>query len=229
MDRLSPRTDLVAELIDLRDHPLPMFDQLPPARTLRDYPNEQIAGWGRTIDRADGYMVITPEYNHGYPASLKNLLDHVFPELNRKPIAFVGYGNVGGARAIEQLRLVAVEFEMAPLRHAVHILPDLLLPARSADPFTPDLLAPLDGRLDHRPDLVGGGAGRCPGVQLLTRQGCDTSACRDRPRSVSRRQLLGCRDPGSYRGSRVCASASRQPNQASAQDRDGGGRPCGGG
>jgi len=149
MDRLSPRTDLVAELIDLRDHPLPMFDQpSPPARTLRDYPNEQIARWGRTIDRADGYLVITPEYNHGYPASLKNLLDHVFPELNRKPIAFVGYGNVGGARAIEQLRLVAVEFEMAPLRHAVHILPDLLLPARSADPFTPDLLAPLDGRLD---------------------------------------------------------------------------------
>ncbi len=156
MDRLSPRTDLMAELIDLRDHPLPMFDQpVPPARTLRDYPNEQIARWGRTIDRADGYIVITPEYNHGYPASLKNLLDHVFPELNRKPIAFVGYGNVGGARAIEQLRLVAVEFEMAPLRHAIHILPDLLLPARNADPFTPDLLAPLDGRLDSAAtDLV---------------------------------------------------------------------------
>jgi NAD(P)H-dependent FMN reductase len=149
MDRLSPRTDLVAELIDLRDHPLPMFDQpAPPARTLRDYPTEQIARWGRTIDEADGYIVITPEYNHGYPASLKNALDHVFPELARKPIAFVGYGNVGGARAIEQLRLVAVEFEMAPLRHAIHILPDLLLPARSADPFTPELFAPLDGRLD---------------------------------------------------------------------------------
>jgi NAD(P)H-dependent FMN reductase len=149
MDRLSKRTDLVAELIDLRDYPLPIFDQpSAPARTLRDYPNEQIARWGRKLDEADGFIVITPEYNHGYPASLKNALDYVFPELSRKPIAFVGYGNVGGARAIEQLRLVAVEFEMAPLRHAIHILPELMLPARNADPFTLDLFAPLDRRLD---------------------------------------------------------------------------------
>jgi NAD(P)H-dependent FMN reductase len=149
MDRLSTRADLVAELIDLRDYPLPIFDQpAPPARTLRDYANEEIARWGRTVDQADGFVVVTPEYNHGYPASLKNALDYLFPELNRKPIAFVGYGNVGGARAIEQLRLVAVEFEMAPLRHAIHILPELMVAAMNADPFTPDLFAPLDGRLD---------------------------------------------------------------------------------
>jgi NAD(P)H-dependent FMN reductase len=149
MDRLSTRSDLVAELIDLRDHPLPIFDQpVPPARTLRNYPTEEIARWGRTLDAADGFVVVTPEYNHSYPASLKNALDYVFPELGRKPIAFVGYGSVGGARAVEQLRLVAVEFEMAPLRHAIHILPELMVPARNADPFTPDLLAPLDGRLD---------------------------------------------------------------------------------
>jgi NAD(P)H-dependent FMN reductase len=156
MERLSTRTDLVAELVDLRDHPLPIFDQpASPARTQRDYPNEEIARWGRTLDAADGFILLTPEYNHGYPASLKNALDYVFPELNRKPVAFVGYGNVGGARAIEQLRLVAVEFEMAPLRHAIHILPELMVPARNADPFTPDLLASLDGRLEHAAsDLV---------------------------------------------------------------------------
>lgn len=149
MNRLSVRTDLVAELVDLRDHPLPIFDQpTPPARTLRNYPNEEIARWGRTLEEADGFLVVTPEYNHGYPASLKNALDYVFPELGRKPIAFVGYGNVGGARAIEQLRLVAIEFEMVPLRHAIHILPELMVPARNANPFTPDLLAPLDERLD---------------------------------------------------------------------------------
>jgi NAD(P)H-dependent FMN reductase len=149
MNRLSARTDLVAELVDLRDHPLPIFDQpASPARTLRDYPNEAIARWGRTLDEADGFILVTSEYNHGYPASLKNALDFVFPELGRKPVAFVGYGNVGGARAIEQMRLVAVEFEMAPLRHAVHILPELMVPAMKADPFTVDLLAPLDGRLD---------------------------------------------------------------------------------
>jgi NAD(P)H-dependent FMN reductase len=156
MDRLSARTDLRAELVDLRDHPLALFDQpAAPARTLRDYPNDAIARWGRTVDEADGFIVVTSEYNHGYPASLKNALDHIFPELNRKPIAFVGYGNVGGARAIEQLRLVAVEFEMAPLRHAVHILPELMVPAMQADPFTPELFAPLDGRLDRAAtDLV---------------------------------------------------------------------------
>ncbi len=149
MDRLSTRTDLVAELVDLRDHPLPIFDQpVPPARTQRDYPSEVIARWGRKVDEADGFIVVTPEYNHGYPASLKNAIDHIFPELNRKPIAFVGYGNVGGARAIEQLRLVAIECEMAPLRHAIHILPELMVPAMKADPFTVELFAPLDGRLD---------------------------------------------------------------------------------
>ena len=149
MDRLSARSDLDAELIDLREYPLPIFDQpAAPARTLRDYPDQEIARWGRTIDRADGYIVITPEYNHGYPASLKNALDYVFPELNRKPIAFVGYGSVGGARAIEQLRLVAVEFEMAPLRHAIHILPELMRPAMTAEPFTLESFASLDERLD---------------------------------------------------------------------------------
>ncbi len=59
-------------------------------------------------------------------------MDWTFPEWQRKPIAFDGWGNFGGARAIEQLRLVAVEFEMGPLRHPVHILPDIMLPARQA-------------------------------------------------------------------------------------------------
>lgn len=156
MDRLSTREDMAVELVDLRDHPLPIFDQpAPPVRTLRNYPNETIARWGRTVDAADGFMVVTPEYNHGYPASLKSALDYIFPELTRKPIAFVGYGNVGGARAIEQLRLVAVEFEMAPLRHAIHILPELMRPAMSADPFTPEMFASLDEQLDRAAaDLV---------------------------------------------------------------------------
>lgn len=149
MDRLSQRTDLRPELTDLRDYQLPFFDQpASPVRTQRDYPTDAIARWGRHVDQADGFIVITPEYNHGYPASLKNALDHIFPELNRKPIAFVGYGNVGGARAIEQLRLVAVELAMAPLRHAIHILPELMISAMSADPFDPEILAPLDPRLD---------------------------------------------------------------------------------
>jgi NAD(P)H-dependent FMN reductase len=149
MQRLAARDDLRAELTDLRDHPLPFFDQdLPAAYTLREYPDERIARWGRTVDAADGFIVVLPEYNHGYPASLKNAIDHIFPEFHRKPLMCVGYGNVGGARAIEQLRLVSVELEMAPLRHAIHILPELMVPAMNADRFDAEIFAPLDDKLD---------------------------------------------------------------------------------
>jgi NAD(P)H-dependent FMN reductase len=144
---LRPRQDFELELIDLRDHPLPFFDAAPPARTLRDYPTEQVARLGRTLDRADGFIVLTAEYNHGYPAVLKNAMDWTFPEWRRKPIAFVGWGNVGGARAVEQLRLVAVEFEMAPLRYAVHILPEIMAVARRADVGDATAFAPLEPRL----------------------------------------------------------------------------------
>ena len=140
--------DLGVELIDLREYPLPFFDAPPPARAPRDYATAEVARLGRALDRADGFIVLTAEYNHGYPAVLKNAMDWTFPEWQRKPIAFVGWGNVGGARAIEQLRLVAVEFEMAPLRHAVHILPDVMLPARqAADVSDTTAFAPLEPKL----------------------------------------------------------------------------------
>src|SRR5262245_50025892 len=88
------------ELVDLRDHPLPFFDGLAPARTLRAYPSPEVARFGQTLDRADGFVFVSPEYNHGYPAVLKNALDFTFVEWHRKPVTFVSWGNVGGARAI---------------------------------------------------------------------------------------------------------------------------------
>ncbi len=149
VDRLSDRDDLELDVLDLRDHPLPLFNSpMSPVRTQRDYPNEDIAKLGRRVDSADGFITVTSEYNHGYPASLKNSMDYIFPEFNRKPMTFVGYGNAGGARAIEQLRLVTIEFEMAPLRRAVHILPDLMRPAMTAETFTPAIFESLDERLD---------------------------------------------------------------------------------
>jgi NAD(P)H-dependent FMN reductase len=149
VDRLAGREDFDLDVLDLRDHALPLFDSpMAPARTLRDYPNEAVAQLGRRFDEADGYIAVTSEYNHGYPASLKNALDYVFPEFNKKPMTFVGYGSAGGARAIEQLRLVAVEFEMAPLRRAVHIFPEVMRPAMTAEEFTPDLFESLDERLE---------------------------------------------------------------------------------
>jgi NAD(P)H-dependent FMN reductase len=145
---LSARREAEVELIDLRDYPLPFFDEKPPALTGRDYPSGEVAELGRALDRADGYVILTAEYNHGYPAVLKNALDWTFVEWRRKPISFVGWGNVGGARAIEQLREVAVEFEMAPLRHAVHILPDVMRPARTiTDPDDVSAFATLEPKL----------------------------------------------------------------------------------
>jgi len=140
---LSARHDMEIELVDLRDHLLPFFDGISPIRTLREYPTPQIERFGNTIDRADGFVILMPEYNHGYPAVLKNAIDHTWVEWRRKPVTFVGWGNVGGARAIEQLRLVMVELEMAPLRHAVHILPDVLVPALRAPEFEPSMLDAL--------------------------------------------------------------------------------------
>jgi NAD(P)H-dependent FMN reductase len=148
VERVTAWEALDVELVDLRDHPLPFFDGAAPARTGRDYPRDDVARLGRTLDRADGYLVLTGEYNHGYPAVLKNAMDWTFVEWRRKPITFVGWGNVGGARAIEQLRAVAVEFEMAPLRHAVHILPDIMIAARrSNEPADTSVFAPLEPKL----------------------------------------------------------------------------------
>jgi NAD(P)H-dependent FMN reductase len=147
-EALAARGDLDVEQLDLREYPLPFYEQpAPPARTLREYPDEAIERWGQKIDAADGFVFVTSEYNHGYPAALKNAIDHLFPEWHRKPAAFVGYGNVGGARAIEQLREVVVELEMAPLRHAVHILPDVMVPAMRADDYDASLFESLEPKL----------------------------------------------------------------------------------
>jgi NAD(P)H-dependent FMN reductase len=146
--QLADRADFDVEHIDLRDYPLPFFDGGAPARAPREYRSRELEQLGRRLDRADGFIVLTAEYNHGYPAVLKNAMDWTFVEWRRKPISFVGWGQVGGARAIEQLRLVAVEFEMAPLRHAVHILPDAIAVARQADdPGDTSMFAPLEPRL----------------------------------------------------------------------------------
>lgn len=114
------RNDLQFELIDLRNHPLPFFEE---ALSLAWAPakNPAAQAWAAKMASLDGFIAVTPEYNHGPSAVLKNALDYAYTEFNRKPIAFVGYGGVGAARAIEQLRQNAVELQMAPIRNAVHI------------------------------------------------------------------------------------------------------------
>lgn len=109
-----------AELVDLADWPLPMFALArPPA--MGDYKDPLQKRWAAKIGKADGYVLVSPEYNHSTSAVLKNALDYLYAEWNRKPVAFVSFGNAGGARAVEQLRSIAIELRMAPLGEAVHL------------------------------------------------------------------------------------------------------------
>ena len=110
------------ELLDLKDYQLPMFaDAVSPKSVEGSYGNSDVDAWATKIAEADGFVVVTPEYNHGYPASLKNNIDHTYKEWIQKPICFVGYGSTGGARVIQQLREVAIELQMAPIKNSVHI------------------------------------------------------------------------------------------------------------
>lgn len=114
------RSDLEFELVDLRDHPLPFFDEIA-SNAWVPTQNAEGVRWQKKVAQYDGYIFVTAEYNHGVPAVLKNALDYAYPEWNKKPAAFVGYGAIGAARAIEQLRLITIELQMAPTRSAVHL------------------------------------------------------------------------------------------------------------
>jgi NAD(P)H-dependent FMN reductase len=110
-------------LLDLRDFPIPFYDEPRGTRAAESaWPNEAARRWVAAISPLDGFVIVTPEYNHSFPASLKNALDHAYAGWNAKPLGFVSYGGgAGGARAVEQLRLVAVELQMAPVRDEVNI------------------------------------------------------------------------------------------------------------
>ncbi len=114
--------NLETELVDLREYTLPFLqDAGSPSYMNGVYPEPEANRFAATIKKFDGFIIVTPEYNRSTSGVLKNALDHIFGEFGNKPVAFVAYGSVGGARAVEQLRLMAIEHEMAPIRHAVHI------------------------------------------------------------------------------------------------------------
>ena len=123
LQHLKDRAGVDTRLLDLRDFPMPFFDQpVPPAMPGRaPYENEVVKRWTAEIAHSDGFVFVTPEYNYGPPAVLKNALDWVYPEWNRKAAAFVSYGAVAGARSVQQLRETAIELQLAPVRSSVHI------------------------------------------------------------------------------------------------------------
>jgi NAD(P)H-dependent FMN reductase len=117
-DIASRRSDAEFELVDLRDYPLPHLDEpLPPS--LGQYQNEHTKQWADKIASFDGFVFVTPEYNHSTSGVLKNAIDYLYAEWNNKAAGFVSYGAVGGARAAEHLRLVAGELQMADVRQQV--------------------------------------------------------------------------------------------------------------
>ncbi len=147
------REGVTFELVDLRDYPMPFFDE--PKSPMREpSKHEVVAKWARKVGELDAFVFVTAEYNRSIPAVLKNALDYVYAEFNRKPATFVAYGNAGGARAVEQLRLILVELQVAPLRNAVHIgrteFVDMLMHGKTFADF-PHLEHAADTMLD---DLI---------------------------------------------------------------------------
>ena len=123
LQHLKKRDGIDARILDLRDFPMPFFDQkaTPGTPDRPPYTNEAVQRWTAAIAQSDGFVFITPEYNYGPPAVLKNALDWVYPEWNRKAVAFVSYGSAMGARSVQQLRAMVIELQLAPVRSAVLI------------------------------------------------------------------------------------------------------------
>jgi NAD(P)H-dependent FMN reductase len=156
LQQLQKREGIEAQLLDLRDFPMPFFDQpIPPAMPGRPpYEHEVVKKWTAQIAASDGFVFVTPEYNYGPSAVLKNAIDWVYPEWNRKATAFVSYGSAMGARAVQQLRETAIEIQMAA---------DSVVCSHSRDDALGTFLAGLSQIL--------GGLGPAEGVRRPARQG----------------------------------------------------------
>src|SRR5260221_5923047 len=119
-DIAAARSDIDTEVVDLRDLPMPFFDEVA-SNAWAPSQNPVAQQWQKKVAEFNGYIFVTAEYNHGVPAVLKNALDYAYPEWNKKAAGFVGYGSVGGARAVEHLRLIAAELQLATIRTGVYI------------------------------------------------------------------------------------------------------------
>jgi NAD(P)H-dependent FMN reductase len=115
LDKAQARIGADYDLIDLADHPLPHMDE-PMSPMLGQYAGEHTKAWAATIAPYDGYVFVTPEYNHSTSGVLKNAIDYLYAEWTNKAAAFVSYGSVGGARAVEHLRLICSELQIAHVR-----------------------------------------------------------------------------------------------------------------
>lgn len=114
------RGDMDVTLVDLRDHALPMFDEVA-SNAWAPSQDPAAVKWQQTLAEFDGYIFVVAEYNHSITGALKNAMDQAYVEWAKKPMGAIAYGSMGGARALEHLRMIAVELQMVPVRNAVHI------------------------------------------------------------------------------------------------------------
>jgi NAD(P)H-dependent FMN reductase len=120
LDQAKARDDFDIELVDLRDYDLPLFNEAA-SNLWMPSSDERAVKWQEKIGEFDGYIFVVAEYNRSITGALKNALDQAYKEWNRKPMSAIAYGSVGGTRALEHLRNIAVELQMVPTRSAVHI------------------------------------------------------------------------------------------------------------
>ncbi len=119
-DIAKSRGDAEFEYVDIKDYGLPLLDEpVPPSQGV--YSKEHTKKWAAKIDSFDAFVFVTAEYNHGIPGALKNAIDFLYKEWNNKVAGFVGYGSAGGVRAVEQLRLVMAEMQVATVRAQVQL------------------------------------------------------------------------------------------------------------
>jgi NAD(P)H-dependent FMN reductase len=117
-DIAAKRSDGAFEIVDIKDFNLPLLDEpVPPSRG--QYAKDHTKTWSAKIARFDAYVFVTPEYNHGTSGALKNAIDFLYKEWNNKAAGFVSYGGASGTRAVEQLRLVMGELQVADVRAQV--------------------------------------------------------------------------------------------------------------
>ncbi len=153
LEHAKTRSDIEVELVDLADYKLPLFDA-PASDFWMPTPNAEAARWQNKLNEFDGFIVVTAEYNRSIPGALKNAIDWAYKPFNKKAVAYLAYGSVGGARAVEHLRNIMVELQAVSVRHGIHIggseFAALFMGQKpwdevkkSFDPFVPDLLENL--------------------------------------------------------------------------------------
>ena len=120
LEKANARPEIQAEIVDIRDFDLPFFDEMA-SNAWMPSANQNAVKWQNKIGEFDGFIVVAAEYNRSITGALKNAFDQAYKEWNKKAIGFVGYGSVGGARAIEHARTIAIELQMASTRSAVHV------------------------------------------------------------------------------------------------------------